>query len=296
MNVPELIYFNGMHEQQIGSEGTKAILSGSLSRTEPGSTLESFNIEGESSTISVLIAHPFIRSREENLSGRFGFLRRDSETDILGSLSARDRLRVFSLGFSYDFVDKFRGVSLLDLEFSQGADIFNATESGTANLSRAQGKSDFSKISANLWRQQYIGEGWSVLVEAEGQYAFDSLLASEEFGFGGSRFGRGYDSSEITGDQGMAVKAELQYFHKLAKKYLKNLQAYVFYDYGSVWQKGSDFSGSDQSSLSSAGGGVRINLTDWLSGYVEVAKPLDDQVIAEGNNDFRGFASLIARY
>jgi hemolysin activation/secretion protein len=293
----ELIYFNGKHEQQIGGEGTKILLSGSLSRTEPGSTLETFNVEGDSSTISALISHPFIRSREKNLSGRFGFLVRNSETDILGSLSSRDRLRVFSLGFSYDFVDKFRGVSLLALQFSQGANIFNATESGSANLSRTQGKSDFSKISANLWRRQNISHGFSFLVEATGQYAFDTLLASEEFGFGGAQFGRGYDSSEISGDHGASVKVELQYFHKVGKKYLKSLQPYGFYDYGSVWQKGNDFTGSSRhSSLSSVGGGIRFSLTDWLSGYVEAAKPLDDQVIAEGNNDLRGFASLIARF
>lgn len=293
----ELIYFNGSHEQQIGGEGTKVILSGSLSRTEPGSTLKSFNVEGDSSTISALISHPFIRSREENLSGRFGFLVRNSETDILGSLSSRDRLRVFSLGFSYDFVDRFRGVSLLALQFSQGANILNATESGSATLSRAQGKSDFSKISTKLWRRQNIAHGFSVLVEAAGQYALDTLLASEEFGFGGGQFGRGYDSSEISGDHGASIKAELQYFHQVGKKYFKSLQAYGFYDFGSVWQKGNDFTGSDrQDSLSSAGGGVRFTLTDWLSGYVEAAKPLDDQVIAEGDNDIRGFASLIARF
>jgi hemolysin activation/secretion protein len=293
----ELIYFNGKHEQQVGGEGTKFIISGSLSHTEPGSTLESFNVEGDSSTISALISHPFIRSREENLSGRFGFLVRNSETDILGSLSSRDRLRVFSLGFSYDFVDKFKGVSLLALQFSQGANIFNATESGSTNLSRTQGKSDFSKISANLWRRQNISHGFSVQVEATGQYAFDSLLSSEEFGFGGAQFGRGYDSSEISGDHGASVKAELQYFHRVGKKYLKSLQPYGFYDYGSVWQKGNDFTGSSRhSSLSSVGGGIRFSLTDWLSGYLEAAKPLDDAVIAEGNNDIRGFASLIARF
>ena len=293
----ELIYFSGNHEQQIGSNGTKAILSGSLSYTEPGSTLEPLKVEGESSTISILIFHPFIRSREQNLSGRAGFFLRNTETEISGSVSARDRLRVFNLGFSYDFVDRFRGVSLVNVEFRQGADIFDATESGSALLSRTQGKSDFSKISANMWRHQNIVAGWSVLVEASGQYSFDSLLASEEFSFGGARFGRGYDSSEITGDQGLAVKGELQYFHKIGQKYLRDIKAYAFYDYGSVWQKGNDFTGTErQSSLSSAGGGIRFNLTDWLSGYVEAAKPLDDRVISEGNKDIRGFASLIARF
>jgi hemolysin activation/secretion protein len=190
-----------------------------------------------------------------------------------------------------------QGVSLIGLQYDQGADILDATESGSPNLSRAQGKSDFSKISTNLWRRQSIAGGWSVLIEAAGQYAFDTLLSSEEFGFGGAQFGRGYDSSEISGDHGASVKAELQYFHKVGKKYFKSLQAYGFYDFGSVWQKGNDFTGFDrQASLSSAGGGVRFTLTDWLSGYVEAAKPLDDQVIAEGDNDIRGFASLIARF
>jgi hemolysin activation/secretion protein len=293
----ELLFFSGNHEQQIGSQGTKVILSGNLSLTEPGSTLEVFKVKGKTSTISMLIFHPFIRTRKQNLSGSAGFYARDTETELLGSVTASDRLRVFNLGFSYDFVDRFRGVSLLSMEFSQGANILDATESGNSLLSRAQGKSDFSKFSANMWRRQSIAAGWSVLAEASGQYSFDSLLASEEFGFGGARFGRGYDSSEITGDQGVAVKAELQYFHKIAKKYLRDLQAYAFYDYGSVWQKGNDFTGSDRhSSLSSAGGGIRLNLTDWLSGYVEAAKPLDDRVIGEGNKDFRGFASLIARF
>ena len=293
----ELLYFSGSHEQIIGLEGTKISLSGSLSFTQPGDSLEAFNVEGESSTVSVQLFHPFIRSREQNLSGRVGFVRRNSTTDLLGSLSSRDRLRVFNAEVIYDFVDKLRGVNLVSLEFSQGADIFDATESGSANLSRAQGKSDFSKVYGKLRRQQYIASGLSVLVETVGQYAFDTVLASEEFGFGGSQFGRGYDSSEITGDQGVAVKAEIQYFYQVAKKYLNNVQPYVFYDYGSVWQKGNDFTGTDrQSSLSSAGAGVRFGFTNWLSGYVELAKPLDDKVTAEGNRDFRGFASLIARF
>ena len=189
----ELIYFNGYHEHPLGSEGTRLTLSGSLSFTEPGDTLKSLNVEGESSTISATLSHPFIRSRGKNLSARFGFTRRNSETDILGSLSSRDRLRIFNLGVSYDFIDRYRGVNLVDVEFSQGADIFNATESGSANLSRNLGRSDFSKLVLNLQRLHNFGAGWSFLAEATGQYSFNSLLASEEFGFGGARFGRGYD-------------------------------------------------------------------------------------------------------
>jgi len=298
----ELIYFSGHHEHPLGHEGTKITLSGNLSKTEPRGNLKPLNIEGDSSTISFTLHRPFIRSRGKNLSGRFGFYRRNSESDVLGSLSSKDRLRVFSLGVSYDFIDRYQGLSLVDLEFSQGANIFNATESGSANLSRDLGKSDFSKLTLNLQRHQNINLTWSVLAEATGQYALDSLLASEEFGFGGARFGRGYDSSEISGDHGVAVKVELQYSRRPDFKYFKNYQGYAFYDYGSTWQK-ADLSVQDRlsglerhESLSSAGVGMRFTLIDRISGSLELAKPLDDQVAAEKSNDFRVFARLIARY
>ena len=300
----ELLYFSGHHEHPLGREGTKITVSGNLSKTEPRDSLRPLNIEGDSSTISVTLLHPFIRSRAKNLSGRLGFYRRNSESDIFGGLmtSSRDRLSVFNLGVSYDFIDRYQGLSLVDLEFSQGANIFNARESGTpaAPLSRALGESDFSKFTLQLQRHQTIDSTWGVLAEAIGQYALDSLLSSEEFGFGGARFGRGYDSSEITGDHGFAVKVELQYSRRSDFKYLKNYQGYAFYDYGSTRQTGEKARSQPglprHQFLSSAGVGLRVTLKDWISGSLELAKPLDDQVAAEESNDFRFFARLIARY
>ena len=49
-------------------------------------------------------------------------------------------------------------------------------------------------------------------------------------------------------------------------------------------------------SLSSAGIGVRFSLSAWISGSLEIAKPLEEQVSAEEDSDFRFFAKLIVRY
>ena len=51
----------------------------------------------------------------------------------------------------------------------------------------------------------------ALYVSVRGQYSAVPLLSSEEFSFGGNVSGRGYDPSEISGDQGVAATIELRY-------------------------------------------------------------------------------------
>lgn len=292
----ELSYIRAHHEQQIGAEGTKAIFSGTIVRTEPGHTLKQFDVDSNTSIISVQLSHPLIRSRGKNLSARLGFTRRDSETMILSQLNSKDRLRILNAGVSYDFVDRFRGVNLVSFDFNQGLNIFNATETGAANLTRARGESDFTKISGSAFRLQPIRPRWTFLTEAAWQYSFSHLLASQEFIVGGPRFGRAYDSSEISGAQGFAGKIELQYAHPIGWKFFKTFQYYAFADYGSIWNKGA-LAGQDvRETLTSAGFGLRYNLSRQISGYLEAAKPMSRRVDAENNKNLRFFFSIIVRF
>lgn len=292
----ELFYVNGFYEAPVSNEGTVMNLSGSISRSKPGSSLEALEVEGETHTFSFGLTHPFIRSRGENLRGRFSYTHRNTKTDILGALDSEDRLRVIDLEMIYDNADRFRGVNLISLKVSRGLNILDATEPGSLNLSRPRGKSDFTKIYGRLQRLQRLAPAWALLGSAAGQYSFDKLLASEEFGVGGAAFGRAFDPSEITGDQGAAVKLELQRAFQTKRKFLRNLQAYAFVDYGSVWNRIVTPTGEERQDIASAGAGARFNLTERLSGYVEVAKPLNRGVAAEGNRDPRVFFSLSARY
>jgi hemolysin activation/secretion protein len=295
-NTNELKFFSGFYEQPISSEGTKLFFSGSFSDSEPGSDLELFEVKGESKTLMFKITHPFIRSRSENLNGFIGYTNRDSETEILGKLDAEDRLRIFNLGVSYDFVDEYQGVNLVSFNLSKGFDIFNATESGSAKLTRPKGRSDFTKLTGEALRLQQLAPSWMLLGAFSWQYSFERLLASEAFGVGGAQFGRAYDSSEITGDQGMAFKLELQKAFQPKKKYFRDLQAYTFFDYGKVWNRFETAIGSKSDDLYSIGLGIRFNITDVISGYVEWNKPLDQEVASEGNTDGRAFFSLSARF
>jgi hemolysin activation/secretion protein len=295
-NPDELFYVNGFYEVPVTNEGTMFNLSGSVSNSQPGSSLEVFQVEGETFTFSTGLAHPFIRSRGENLRGHFSYTHRNTKTDILGTLDSEDRLRILQLGVVYDYADRFRGINLFSFDISQGLNVLDATGAGSLNLSRSQGRSDFTKIFGKIQRLQQLAPAWMLLGSAVWQYAFEKLLASEEFGVGGLGFGRAFDPSEITGDQGVAFKLELQRAFQLKKKFLRNLQAYAFIDHGSVWNRTPTPTGARQQDLTSAGIGTRFNLTKYLSGYVEVTKPLGREVASVGNKDPRVFFSLSARY
>jgi hemolysin activation/secretion protein len=292
----ELLFLNAFYDLPINQEGTRLFFSSSVSKSEPGSTLKQFDINGDSSSITLRLTHPFLRSRAKNLTGHLGFSGRNSTTKILGLLDSEDRLRVMNIGVSYDYADEYKGVNLIRLNLSKGLNIFDATESGSSNLSRSQGKSNFTKLTGNLMRIQNLSPSWNLLGAASWQYSFDKLLASEEFGVGGSQYGRAYDSSEITGDHGIAFKVELQKAFRPAWDYLSDFQLYSFLDYGSVWNKVQTSTGAKRQDLTSIGLGMRFNITDSISGYLEMNQPISDNVAAEGNKDPRLFFSLSNRF
>jgi hemolysin activation/secretion protein len=292
----ELLFLNAFYDTPINQEGTRLFFSGSKSDSEPGSSLKKFDINGDSKAITLRLTHPFLRSRGKNLNGYLSFTGRNSSTKILGSLDSEDRLRVMGFGGSYDFADKYKGVNLIRFNLNQGLNIFDATESGSSNLSRTEGKSNFTKLTGSFMRMQSLASSWNLLGSASWQYSFDKLLASEEFGVGGSQYGRAYDSSEITGDHGIAFKVELQKAFRPTWDYLSDFQLYSFLDYGSVWNKVQTSTGAKRQDLTSIGLGMRFNVTDSISGYLEMNKPVSDNVAAEGNKDSRFFFSLSNRF
>jgi hemolysin activation/secretion protein len=138
------------------------------------------------------------------------------------------------------------------------------------NLSRAQGRSDFTKFEANAARLQSTKWGFNLYTALRGQYTDDVLLSAEEFGFGGSEMGRAYDSSEIAGDRGVAGTVEVRV--PLTKQLLGiQSEPYAFYDLGKVWNLDT---GGESFSAAAAGAGLRLNFRQNMSGNLTFAVPL----------------------
>ncbi len=297
-NRSEMLFGEVRHTELVGTEGTTIMVAANKVDTQPGSSLSGLDIKGESGALSLTATHPFIRSRRENWFVNGDFTVRDVEVDTLGASLYKDKTRVASLGTSYDFVDRAAGINKADVTVSHG---FNwDTGEGNDVRSRANGETDFLKEVVHVSRIQPLYGPFSLLTAAEGQYTNDPLLASEEMALGGADFGSAYDPAEISGDRGLAGRAELQFNQSLADtSILSQYQLYGFYDIGKVWNI-DPIVGSENShdSLSSAGIGARFNLLKSVSGGVEGAVPLTRDVAARGNagDEPRVFFNLQYRY
>src|SRR5690606_15065599 len=69
----ELDYVGLTWTQPLNHEGTKLTLSGSVTSTQPGYTLEPFEVEGVAHSFGIDVTHPFVRSRNQNLFGTVRF-------------------------------------------------------------------------------------------------------------------------------------------------------------------------------------------------------------------------------
>jgi len=282
-------------------EGAFLKLSAVYSAGKLGGALKPLEIESSNVTIHSGIDYPIIRSRATNLSLYGGFTYRSQSSDSLGEAVTRDKLAVFDIGLSYDVADGLGGggVSLVDFKLKQGTGWFETGSVGHELASVENGNPNFTTLNLHLSRLQRIYDGLFFLVEGSGQFAFNPLLVSEQFGYGGEQYGRGYDPSELLGDHGLAAKVELQYSPDLPIELPKSIQFYGFYDVGRVWYK-HPLCGCIQAlpteSASSAGTGFRLNAFDWLSGNAEFSFPLDHIVAAEENSDWRFFFRVTARY
>lgn len=292
----ELRYYSLLHEQPVGSSGGKLGISVSEVHAIPEEmAFIPLNIETRSSGLSLTYTHPLLRARSENLQLRATLAAHDGETRLLGFTDSRDRLRVMRLGLAYDKADVWSGINLIDIEYSQGLKNLGASKNGDLALSRAEGKVDFGKLNLYAARVQTLSPHWSVLAAFSSQYAFDNLLAPELYSFGGETFGRAYDPSELVGDHGSALKVELRYAGNLDLGIPAAYTLYGFYDVGQVRQR--PVAGvSSAESAAAAGFGLRLGAGQHLSGFLEYAKPINRDIVAEGNRDGRWFMGLSVRF
>ncbi len=290
---PELSFTALSHDQFLGTHGGKVTLSGSYVYSKPQElAFIPLELTTKSQTFTLGYNYPLVRSRARNLYLRAAVASFDSRSTIFGIEDTTDRLRTARVGLTYDAGDGIGGMNIADVEYSHGLKGLGASDNGDPYLSRAGGRSDFSKATLYAARIQSLPANWSVVVAANAQYAFTDLLAPELFSVGGEQFGRGYDASELLNDHGAALKIDLRYSRTWSGRRPVTLMPYVFSDAGRVWQRTTFEGGPSQQTLSSAGGGIRLNLGGQLSGFVEVAVPLDRIVGQENSRDPRVFAGL----
>lgn len=295
---PELYYGDLGVDLPVGSYGTIAKAQYAYTNTEPGFTLSQFDVRGVSEFMSIGLEHPFIRTRAVNLYGHAKFDARDvrSRNDL--EATRIDRLRVLRAGVRSEFLDNVIGVGInaIALEASKGLNVLGASEKRDPNMSRSEGDPQFTKATADIQRLQRLSQDFNLLIGARGQLSDGPLLSSEEFGVGGFNVGRGYDPSELVGDEGVAGKLELQWNSPYAGQFVEKYQLFGFYDIGKVWNNDATTSADKKNSLASAGVGVRAEIVQDMKAGLAVAVPLTRDAQTENDQDPRFYMNFSKQF
>lgn len=276
----ELQYKEIQHQTPIGTNGMNLILDANQAITNPLFALQPAQIAGLADTYSGTLSYPVIRSRSQNLTLTGGWMYLDSYVTTFDLPLYTDHIRSLKFGGSYDFADSYKGANLLLLNLEQGVNVLGATTNNESlTTSRYGATGVFTKVNAQASRTQQLVGRFSAFGLVKGQYSFEPLLISEQFGFGGPQLGRGYDPAEITGDRGAAGSVELRMDTAPGNPFLQTAQYYVFYDAGETWNMRNVVPNvSTKLSATSTGIGVRLYFLKYLSGNFTFAQPLTRQV------------------
>lgn len=296
----ELAYGGLSYEQPIGIYGTRIGGLVSSTQTDPGFDLKQFDVNGHANLYSLYVRHPFIRSRNTNLIGRMTFDIRDVKSSNNVEATRHDHIRALRANVRFDTLETLLGVAVdsVNLQVSKGLDILGASDKGDFT-SRPNGDPQFTKVELQIQRLQRVTSSVNLLFTGRAQKANGAVLSSEEFGVGGASSGRGYDPSEITGDDGIAGQAEVQWnnpFTLPAAGYIENVQFYGFADAGTVWNDDATTSSDKRDSLFSTGIGTRIDVARDVKLDLGVAFPMTKEIATEGDRDPRYYLSVQKRF
>lgn len=295
----ELKFYDVSYQIPLGSHGLRGSIGKNHSSTFPGLDLAILDTHGDSVSYYTILEYPLIRKRSENatLDGSFTYL--NSDVTALGETLYDDHIRSIKLGGSYGFVDRLNGLNIFSLHVEKGLNVLGASNSLNAiNNSRLGADGIFTKFVGVAGRNQPLYKRFSLFVLINGQYSFNPLLAAEQFAFGGSQQGRGYDPAELIGDKGVLGSVELRMDFTPDWRFLNSLQPYIFYDAGIAWNLKNVLGIESKQSATSTGIGSRFVFTKNFSGNLMIAQPLTKSVsalesIGRGRSP-RGFFSIIA--
>ena len=292
----------------VGASGLKLRAYGGYGPSEPSGPLGQVGFRSRLLIAGASAAYPVIRTRPVSLNVTLAFdiSRAEISNEVDLATGARQRaslddLRIVRLGETLDFQDQTFGTGLVSantvaLTLHEGLSGLGASTTGDREGTRL----DFFKLTGELTRVQnlfgFSGGLVALKLSVGGQYSGDILPSNEKYFLGGTKFGRGFFSGEITGDRAAGTTAELQLNTSTDWPVTLGLQPFIFYDTGWAWNLAP---GDLDEHVESAGIGVRISLTQQISLELEADRRFTRKPTGEGVSPlspYAGFVTLIARF
>ena len=286
-------YFRAAFSTFIGTDGLRASIGAAYAKSEMPDLPPGIELISTSKQVDFLLSYPVIRATKQTLTAFFGAYFTDAQNELNGFTFTEDAVRATHIGASY--------AARIDERFSLGTHLrvtqgFSVLGAGPDNAlhSRLGATPNFTKVQSGANLSYAATERLLLTFRAEGQYSPDSLFSSEEIGFGGARFARGYNNSEISGDSGLGASIQASYRFDVDMLGGWSVTPYTFVDHANVWNTDIDLQGDAR--LLSTGVGVTLSNRRWLSVGLELDKPINRVPAARSNKDPRLFVSFEIRF
>lgn len=263
------------YETPVHPSGTRMGLSYNINTIKVvDGVFEPLKITGESSDLDLYLSQPLHVAEDALLKGDAGFHWKKSTTDFDDVELFATKVRSAYAGLVYQQAD--------------ASSVFYGRGEVTVGFDDFGGDRSFVRGNVDLaYRRQFAG-GFGMLLRGSGQLADVHLLPSmEQFQLGGIATVRGYSEGLKLGDDGYFASLEL-YAPAPAwtvggKRLNEMVKGVAFVDHGGAFPyKGDGESIDHKDFLTSVGGGVIFQLSQYLSGRLYIGFPLGER---EENQD-----------
>ena len=270
----DLHYGQAYYDTLLDGVGTRVGGSYSALSYTLGDTLSDLGGHGTAAVTSLWLSRPFIRSPATNLYGKFALDRAVLHDRIDASATQTDRHLLNATWSAYgDQHDGWLagGVSTWRVALISGEVTFENGSAQTADAATANTDGRYVKYALSGVRLQTLSERDSLYVALSGQGANGNLDASQKMVAGGSDTVRAYDSSVLSGDEGLLATIELR--HTLGWQLPGYWQAIAFVDSQYLKINQSPWAnGQNTATLSGAGVGLNWSGAGGWSAKLSVAK------------------------
>lgn len=209
--------------------------------------------------------HMFVADASMNFRRVNSFLNNDR--------TSQDDIRTLQFGLNFDKFDNW-GRTFIRAQTSVGTTWFG-------------GNRQFWKAETLANRIVRLPKNNFLILRSYAQYTPDALPTAEQFQLGGNYSVRGYTEGLLRGDRGYQFSVEHRWpvpgLHKVNPWLADRIQGASFFDYGRAWMDSSSSRRNIETTLASAGLGVRARLSQYMQGFVDFGFGLMNRTDIEPN-------------
>lgn len=267
-------YVQGNYSCPIGVYGTAFNAYFGKGNNQIGNDYAILDIAGKSLLWGSGFSQRFVFSERTSLDLQAWFEWTDTDQEMLGTVTIKDKIRKIRVGGNFDHTDSW-GRTFTSFFIYQGlGNNLGGMENDSSLSSRSYAGADnnFTKFVLSVMRLQPFTSRFYGIFNVTGQYSLNPLVSVEQMYSGGANTVRGQPQSCFTGDDGIIANAEIRY--RILMESSPYLQLAVFFDHATTHIKDPVIGQKSWSSISGAGVGLRAEVFDCLDLRFDVAVPV----------------------